>query len=105
VLLTQSHRITTAQAGVEQHIKPYPLSGPDRPSLLICGDVIFGPRADASIAPAGGSLDASGRIGAYKLHLERPPKQRSHRVQKVLRLPRRMRSALQASTDSVWRYG
>ena len=104
VLAPEPHGIAAPEPGIEQDVKPNALTRTDRPSLLVCGYVLLCPRADTGIASAGRSLDASGRIGLDELHLDRPAKQRAHRVQKVLRLPRRMRSALQAGADSLWRY-
>src|SRR5262245_30578384 len=49
VLATVAHGIATAQAAVEQHVQPHPLTGADGPTLLILCDVLLGPW-DESVA-------------------------------------------------------
>ena len=81
------------------------MTRPYRPSAFVGCHVLLGPRTDTGVAPAGRRRNARGRIDPDELHLKCPAKQRAHRVQKVLRLPRCMCSALKAGADSLWRYG
>ena len=104
MLAPEPHGIAATEASLRRLVEPHPLTCPDRPALLIGGNVFLGPSTDTGIATAGGGLDANGRIVLDELHLERPSKQRAHDIQKVLRLPGRMGSALQARSNCFWCY-
>jgi hypothetical protein len=41
VLPPEPYCVTAPEPSIEQHVEPYSLSCADRPSLLICGDVIL----------------------------------------------------------------
>ena len=47
MLAAEAHGVAATQPGIEQHIEPHALPRADRPSALVSGDIIFGPRAEA----------------------------------------------------------
>ena len=63
---------TAAQARIKQNVKPHPLPRPDRPALLVGGDMPLGPRDEPITLPVRRqrSLDRPGGLnkGEFLAH-------------------------------------
>jgi hypothetical protein len=64
VLASVAHRIAPAQPAIQQHVEPDPFLGPERPTLVIGGNVILGPSNEtvASFCEAGSQRQWSGQF-------------------------------------------
>jgi hypothetical protein len=72
MLAAKPHGIAAAQAGIEQYVEPYPQAATDRPTLLIGGNIILGPRLETFGLGAGRGINASRRVVLDVLRLVRP---------------------------------
>jgi hypothetical protein len=79
-LTTKPHSITAAKPGIKYDVEPHPLSRPYRPALLINDDVVFCPRTNARVTPAGWGLDTGSRIRLDELNLDCPGRAEKKRL-------------------------
>jgi hypothetical protein len=79
MLPPEPNRVTALQAGVDQHVKSYPLPRPDRPAPLIGINVILSPWRETVTLWARQVVDTYGRIGLDHPHLDSPTEKAKHR--------------------------
>jgi len=99
MLLADHGGVAAAWPGVEQDVKPDPLTGAKRPFLPIGLDILARPGWEALALFSLGPFYADGRIGLDVLALGRPFEHAAHRVQEIAGGRRRLGAAIESGDD------